>query len=105
MAASLNRFELDGLAGMRAERDARLAGLALLGYYHSHPLGSPEPSRADRSDALWVGMPPCYHLIVTPPGAWALYRASEKEWVRVGSGHAGVVAQPSDSARPPVRPI
>lgn len=36
---------------LRAEREARRAGLDVLGFYHSHPDGPPAPSLFDRDQA------------------------------------------------------
>ena len=51
-------FEIDPAALIRAYRDARNGGLEVLGCFHSHPNGSPSPSRADAAAAqpgqLWL---------------------------------------------------
>lgn len=59
----------------RLERRARVCGLEVLGFYHSHPDGSPRPSRADVADA-W----PWFTYVIVParrhidgePMAWRL---------------------------------
>jgi desampylase len=53
------RFEIDPAALLRAHREARETGRELLGWYHSHPNGSAEPSAADAASAhergkLWL---------------------------------------------------
>ncbi|RDE05232.1 Mov34/MPN/PAD-1 family protein [Sphingomonas aracearum] len=49
------RFEIDPAALLAAHRAARGSGPALLGHYHSHPSGKPEPSACDAAHALDVG--------------------------------------------------
>ncbi len=49
-------FEVDPKALIAAHRDARRGGPKLLGYYHSHPNGRPEPSPTDAESALPDGM-------------------------------------------------
>lgn len=65
-------------------RRARAEGLEVIGYYHSHPRGAPEPSATDRADA-WPG--PSY-LIAGPAAAgrprmrswrWDAERAEPRE--------------------------
>lgn len=48
-------FEIDPAALIAAHRAERAGGLALLGYYHSHPNGRTEPSLADRAAASGDG--------------------------------------------------
>jgi proteasome lid subunit RPN8/RPN11 len=48
-------FEIDPEALIAAHRTARAGGMQLLGYYHSHPVGPPEPSAADRRAATGDG--------------------------------------------------
>ena len=49
-----NRFELDPLTIVSAERDARCNGHEVVGIWHSHPDRSPRPSAADRR-GVWAG--------------------------------------------------
>lgn len=44
-------FEIDPQALIDAHRAERGRGPALLGYFHSHPTGSTEPSASDREQA------------------------------------------------------
>jgi len=44
-------FEIDPRALVDAHRAARSGGPQVLGYYHSHPTGRPEPSATDRAEA------------------------------------------------------
>ena len=53
------RFEIDPAALLAAHRAARAGGPAILGCYHSHPLGRAEPSACDAAAAepngwLWL---------------------------------------------------
>ncbi len=52
-------FEIDPAALIAAHRAARGGGPAILGHYHSHPSGDPDPSPRDAGDAapdgsLWL---------------------------------------------------
>ena len=70
-----NRFLLDPKDHIRARRDARAAGLEIVGFYHSHPHSAAEPSETDRAEA-WL-YPEHLHLIVGLAGEAAdvrLYR-------------------------------
>ena len=48
-------FEIDPQALIDAHRAARAGGPQVLGYYHSHPAGEPEPSATDRAMAAGDG--------------------------------------------------
>lgn len=50
-----HRFEIDPAALIAAHKAARAGGPALLGYWHSHPRGQPEPSATDRAAASGDG--------------------------------------------------
>jgi proteasome lid subunit RPN8/RPN11 len=54
-----NRFLIDPLDQLRAEKDARKRGLEVLGYYHSHPDHPARPSNYDR-DHAW----PWYSYVI-----------------------------------------
>jgi proteasome lid subunit RPN8/RPN11 len=54
-SAPATHFEIDPAALIAAHRAARAGGLELLGYYHSHPTGEPEPSAEDRAQASGDG--------------------------------------------------
>lgn len=49
------RFEIDPQALIDAHRAARAGGPQVIGYYHSHPQGAPEPSATDRAMAAGDG--------------------------------------------------
>ncbi len=48
-------FEIDPAALIDAHRAQRGGGPRLVGYYHSHPSGPPEPSATDREQAAGDG--------------------------------------------------
>jgi desampylase len=48
-------FDIDPRALIDAHRAARSGGPEVLGYWHSHPLGPPEPSATDRAHATGDG--------------------------------------------------
>jgi proteasome lid subunit RPN8/RPN11 len=64
------RFEIDPAMLLAEHRAARGDGMAILGHYHSHPDGSPQPSKRDAARALQNGQ---IWMIVTSAGlrAWA----------------------------------
>jgi len=45
-------FEIDPIALFAAHRRARSGGPAVIGHYHSHPSGRPEPSATDAASAM-----------------------------------------------------
>ncbi|HWF86155.1 MAG TPA: M67 family metallopeptidase [Vicinamibacterales bacterium] len=58
-----NRFTIEPAAHIAARREARERGLAVLGFYHSHPHSPPAPSVTDLSEASY---PDHLYLIVSP---------------------------------------
>lgn len=48
-------FEIEPAALLRAHRGARAAGRQVVGWYHSHPNGSAEPSATDAARAVEDG--------------------------------------------------
>lgn len=51
LAEAPDRFEIDPAEHIRLLRKARETGRAIIGCYHSHPNGKPEPSSHDRENA------------------------------------------------------
>ena len=51
----VRHFEIDPQALIDAHRAERSGGPELIGYYHSHPVGPPEPSATDRASAARDG--------------------------------------------------
>jgi proteasome lid subunit RPN8/RPN11 len=74
LAESPNRFLIDPRDHINARRAARDRGLAVVGFYHSHPGSTAEPSATDLAEASY---PDHLYLIVglasSPPEA-RLYR-------------------------------
>ncbi|MBU2589012.1 MAG: M67 family metallopeptidase [Alphaproteobacteria bacterium] len=70
--APATHFEIDPQALIDAHRAARDGGLQVLGYYHSHPNGAPEPSATDRAMAAHDG-----HI-------WAIIAGGEVRFWRDG---------------------
>lgn len=46
-ADDARRFEIDPAVLIAAHRNERSGGAAMIGHYHSHPSGQPEPSAVD----------------------------------------------------------
>jgi proteasome lid subunit RPN8/RPN11 len=61
-----NRFLLDPRTHIAAEREARGRGLAVVGFYHSHPHSAPRPSPTDIAEASYAE---AVHVIVSLAGA------------------------------------
>lgn len=55
VSATPDRYEIDPKVHIDARRAARLRGLSVLGFYHSHPHSVPEPSPVDRAEAAYPG--------------------------------------------------
>ena len=62
VSPSVTHYEMDPAELIRALRDLRSAGSALIAIYHSHPHGPAEPSRTDAERAYY---PEAAHLIVS----------------------------------------
>jgi len=63
LAGSRTRFEIDPKGHIDARREARLRGLQVVGFYHSHPYSEPVPSDTDLAEASY---PDLFQLIVRP---------------------------------------
>src|SRR5262245_28744424 len=48
-----NRYVLDPADHIAIRRDARAAGLAVIGFYHSHPHSAAHPSATDLAEATY----------------------------------------------------
>ncbi|MET0364484.1 MAG: M67 family metallopeptidase [Sphingobium sp.] len=64
-------FEIDPIALIAAHRTARAGDAQLIGYYHSHPSGSPIPSVTDAASAAPDGS----YWLILGGGAARLWRA------------------------------
>ena len=51
-----NRYMVSAASMFRAERLAAVAGLDVVGYYHSHPNAPARPSQYDLDHATWPGI-------------------------------------------------
>ena len=74
------RFEIDPRALIEAHRAARCGGPQVIGYWHSHPSGPPEPSATDRANATADGR------------VWAIVGEGRVGWWR--DGEDGFAALP-----------
>jgi proteasome lid subunit RPN8/RPN11 len=61
IAPEPTRYQIDPADHFRAIREARAAGLSVIGAYHSHPASAPVPSPTDLAEAL----PAFLYLIVS----------------------------------------
>lgn len=59
-----DRFYLDPRDYLRADREARAAGLEIVGCYHSHPDHPAVPSERDRTGAQGVGGGPSFAFVI-----------------------------------------
>lgn len=50
-----HRYELDSAEQLELMRELEADGDEVVGFYHSHPRGPPEPSDVDASEATWEG--------------------------------------------------
>lgn len=75
-------FEIDPQALIDAWRAARTGGPAIVGYYHSHPTGRPEPSATDRAQAAHDGNV----WAIAAQGAVAFWRDDEEGFVALPYG-------------------
>jgi len=57
-----NRYSIDPKELIAAQKQARLAGLDIVGFYHSHPDHPPRWSQTDFAEAHWIG---CSYVITS----------------------------------------
>lgn len=67
-AQPARHFEIDPVTLIIAEKAARTGGLAILGYFHSHPNGLAQPSATDADMAAADGR---YWIVLTADAATA----------------------------------
>ena len=72
-----NRFLIDPKEQLRVEKSARARGLAVIGYYHSHPDHAARPSAYDREHA-W----PWYSYLIVAVEAGRAH--DSRSWVLAG---------------------
>jgi proteasome lid subunit RPN8/RPN11 len=58
-----HRFSIEPEDFMKAEKEARVLGMDIIGFYHSHPDHPARPSDYDREQAL-----PCYSYLIVSVG-------------------------------------
>jgi proteasome lid subunit RPN8/RPN11 len=61
-ASHRDRYEIDPREVIRAQREAREAGVEIIGFYHSHPDHPPRWSSVDLEQAHWIG---CSYVITS----------------------------------------
>jgi proteasome lid subunit RPN8/RPN11 len=79
------QFEIDPRALIDAHRTARAGGLEVVGYYHSHPSGPPEPSPTDRGNGTGDGKV----WAIVGEGVVTLWRDTEDGFVPLSYTCAG----------------
>ena len=57
-----NRYNIDPKELIAAQKQARQAGLDIVGFYHSHPDHPPRWSQTDLAEAHWIG---CSYVITS----------------------------------------
>ena len=87
------RYDVDGLVLLRAESRLDAEGLAVLGYYHSHPDHPSRYSDTDRESAL----PNLSYAIVSVVGGRV---ASVQSW-RLADDRASMAEEPVTLEEPP----
>jgi proteasome lid subunit RPN8/RPN11 len=55
-----DRYEIDARELIAVQREARAAGLEIVGFYHSHPDHPAQFSKTDLAEAHWIG---CSYVI------------------------------------------
>jgi len=83
LSESPSRFLINPENHIRARREARAAGLEMVGFYHSHPHSTAEPSATDLAEASYADY---LYLIVGLVGGEAdvrLYRLTGKTFERM----------------------
>jgi proteasome lid subunit RPN8/RPN11 len=68
-----NRYQISPLELMKIERSAREQGLAITGFYHSHPDHPAQWSETDFNEAHWLGC--SYVITAVEKGSAALTNA------------------------------
>ncbi len=84
-----SRYEIDPRDHLAARREARTAGLQIVGFYHSHPHSPPQPSPTDVAEAF--DHESLYLIVGSEAGEWrarlftlAATHATEIELLRSG---------------------
>jgi proteasome lid subunit RPN8/RPN11 len=77
LADNPNRYFLDPEDHIVIRRRARAAGLAVVGFYHSHPHSSARPSETDRAEATY----PDHLYLIVGGGEVRLFRLMDGNFV------------------------
>ena len=77
LADDPNRYFLDPEDHIVIRRRARAAGLAVVGFYHSHPHSAARPSETDRAEATY----PDHLYLIVGEGEVRLFRLTEGNFV------------------------
>ena len=99
-ATAHNRYRIPPEELIAIEREAQRGGLRIAGFYHSHPNGPAEWSRADLAEAHWTG---CSYVIVPVAGG----RAGQSRSFRLlgsGSGEKSFAEEPIELDEEPEPP-
>jgi proteasome lid subunit RPN8/RPN11 len=57
-----SRYQIDPRDMVRIQRESRMAGMGIVGFYHSHPDHAPRWSTTDLAEAYWTG---CSYIITS----------------------------------------
>jgi proteasome lid subunit RPN8/RPN11 len=77
------RFLIDPADHFAARRTARERGLAVVGFYHSHPTSPPEPSARDRAEFSYAGYLYAIVSLRVEPAEVRLFRFDAGNFQRV----------------------
>ena len=77
LADDPNRYVLDPEDHLVIRRRARAAGLAVVGFYHSHPHSAARPSETDRAEATY----PDHLYLIVGEGEIRLFRLTDGNFV------------------------
>ena len=77
LADDPNRYFLDPEDHIVIRRRARAAGLAVVGFYHSHPHSAARPSETDRAEAAY----PDHLYLIVGEGEVRLFRLTDGNFV------------------------
>ena len=78
-----SRFLIDPADHFAGLREARARGLAVVGFYHSHPASPPEPSARDIAEFSYPGHLYAIVSLLAEPAALRLFRLDRRNFQRV----------------------
>lgn len=91
--AGADSFEIDPALHISLQRDLRGSGEAIIGVYHSHPLGAPEPSARDVNSARAAAYAGWLWLITAFPSGEE--RPVTRAFLHVAGGAGGAARSPA----------